>query len=186
MDTMTIPMSSPKTLKRNCSEAGLDGTLLSNMNDSMSTGAQGIVGSPPNVGATFEPISSSASGPCAPSTDVQPLTSIKASATEGHSALEPNRKRAKLTTSEREAKSREKEAKEKERAEQKAKKEEERIQKEREREEDKSRKDREKQARLAEKEKKRQEREEQSKLKEEEKRKREEEKDKKMKVPPDL
>ncbi|KAI4173402.1 MAG: hypothetical protein LQ343_002934 [Gyalolechia ehrenbergii] len=110
-----------------------------------------------------------------------PLPTQQPSAMSASSAPDQNKKRAKLTASDKEAKRLEKEAKEKEKAEQKVKREEEKTRKEQEREEERICKEQEKQAKQAEKDKKRLEKEEQSRLREEEKKKKEEEKNKKNK-----
>ncbi|KAL8934042.1 MAG: hypothetical protein Q9211_005440 [Gyalolechia sp. 1 TL-2023] len=175
---MTLPLTSPKFLKRRCTDAGLDSNdAITGVPQGASDTAPGIIGvsgTPSNP--AFEPDppiptpqSSAASGPAEPS-------AINASP-----APDQSKKRAKVAASDKQAKRLEKEAKEKEKADQKAKREEERTRKDQEREEDRIRKEQEKQAKQAEKDKKRLEKEEQTRLKEEERKKKEEEKNKKNK-----
>ncbi|KAL9598625.1 MAG: hypothetical protein Q9219_004370 [cf. Caloplaca sp. 3 TL-2023] len=191
MDTLTLSLSSPKSLKRGYSDTGLENTVLSSMNDSVPLKAEGTLGFRPNGTSLSEHDGSSASAENTPIPNTQPSSTPSAahhSATVAPIASDLAKKRPKLTSSEKEARRLEKEAREREKVEQKAKKEEERIRKEQEkkeetirREQEKAKKEEERLVKQAEKDKKRQEKEEQSKLKEEEKRKKEQEKDKKNK-----
>ncbi|KAL8826721.1 MAG: hypothetical protein Q9170_007296 [Blastenia crenularia] len=184
MDTLALPMSSPKSLKRTYSDTGLKTKFMNNVNDTIPMASQTTAEATFSVEQPSRSVEDSASKPNAPNpishSPSTPAAAQSSSATAS-AAPGPTKKRAKLSASE-------KEAKEKERVELQARKEEERLKKEREKEETRIRKEQEKakleedkQARLAEKEKRRLEKEEQNKLREGEKRKKEEEKIKKNK-----
>ncbi|KAI4147704.1 MAG: hypothetical protein L6R39_003028 [Caloplaca ligustica] len=191
MDILTLPMSSPRSLKRSLSDAGLETPSMDNVGDSVAMVSQ-ETSAPSMEPSPASPSNSTINSAPAPSSTT-PQTSSTSNVPQPPRTIplhETNaaKKRPKLTASEKEAKRLEKEAKEKEKeakekgkAEQKAKKEEEKLRKEKEKEEDrirkeqeKARKDEDKRAKDAEKEKKRLE-------KDEEKRKKEEEQNKKQK-----
>lgn len=180
MSTTTLPITSPKSLKRSSTDAQLDDPSMNGSNDTMTTVAQAA--SCP-VPSSLDGSGQTANLPFEPTLPFPALTSGLAvpSPTKVSSTPDQSKKRAKLSASDKEAKRLEKEAKEKEKAEQKAKRDEEKARKEQEKEEERIRKEQEKQARQAEKDKKRQEKEEQNRVREEEKKKKEDEKNKKNK-----
>ncbi|KAL8702899.1 MAG: hypothetical protein Q9201_003933 [Fulgogasparrea decipioides] len=166
MSTLTLPPSSPKSLKRRFSDAELDSHFKNSIMEPAVVGPPQHFETAPGPGQQPPPLLSSNAAatidPGLPNTQTFPMVNAaNPQASTASDALNPSKKRTKLTDSEKKAKRLEKETKERDKAQQKAKK------------------DEEKRAKDAEKEKKRLEKEEQVKLKEAEKKRKEEEKDKK-------
>ncbi|KAL8933788.1 MAG: hypothetical protein Q9216_006211 [Gyalolechia sp. 2 TL-2023] len=184
MDTMVLPIASPNSLKRSCTDAELDNSFMNLSKNSGTAVLQtssntvseigDVSGPPEQIALKHDP-----PVPSLPSSAVPDLA--EPSPISASPAPAQSKKRTKLAASDKEAKRLEKEAKEKEKADQKAKREEEKIRKEQEREQERIHREQEKQAKQAEKDKKRLEKEEQNRLREEERKKKEDEKNKKNK-----
>ena len=184
MSTLTLPMASPKLLKRSFDDADL-GSSQSNFKT-----PQQIYEQPGTIQKTE--MSGDQRGDAAPSVDSSRLSSPAPShasssavrdatmqAPQNAIASGPTTKRPKLTFAEKEAKRIEKEFKDREKAEEKARKEQEKENKDRQKAEEKAKKEEERRAKGLEKEVRRLAQEEKNKTKEEEKRKKDEEKAKK-------
>ncbi|KAL8964748.1 MAG: hypothetical protein Q9183_004240 [Haloplaca sp. 2 TL-2023] len=183
MNTMTLPISSSKPLKRCFSDTDL-GMDDHGIVDPVRGGSEDVLDTTPHPSQPspqhLDPKDSIQPSATIPTTTQSTATiaPIMPPNLPASNAATVNKKRIKLTNAEKEAKRLEKEAKDMEKAVQKSKREEEKRRKD----EEKVKKEEEKRVKDNEKEKKRLEKEEQAKQKEAEKKKKEEEKEKKQKV----
>ncbi len=185
MSTLTLPMASPRSLKRTCDAAGLEDPSQ----EYSTTAARLKQASSVFNGAAPEMALCQPTGEAPHPTSSAPVnTPIPHSATS-NSTPKPRAKKAKLTFEEQEVQRIEKEFKERQKADEKARKEEEKAKKEAEKEsierqktQEKARKEEEKRLKDLEKEEKRKAREEQARIKMEEKKQKEEESNKKARV----
>jgi len=194
MSTLTLPLASPKSLKRSFDDANLE-----NFPPEPQVGPENyeqpavvpMTEMPADQGDDHAPSvdSSRLSSPAPSHASSSAVRDATVSALQHSTVSAPTSKKPKLTFAEKEVKRMEKEFKDREKAEEKARKEQEKETRDRQKVEEKAKKDEEKRSKDLERETKRLIQEEKHKVKEEEKRKRdeekarkEEEKNKKVKV----
>ena len=178
MSTLTLPMTSPKSLKRSFDDANLDNlppnpsVIDDGPSAFLMTKMPVDQGNDPAPSIDSSRLSSPAPSHASSSAVRDSITQIIQQPTTSA----PNSKRPKLTFAEKEARRAEKEVKDRDRIEEKARKEQEKETRDRQKVEEKAKKEEEKRAKDLERDTKRLMQEEKNKVKEEEKRKRDEEK----------
>lgn len=193
MSALTLPMTSPKSLKRSFDDANLENLPLVIQKNYQGPSAMLTTKMPADQGDDPAPsVDSSGLSSPAPSHASSPaVRDPSTQITQQPIALAPKSKKSKLTFAEKEAGRAEKEVKDRERVEEKARKEQEKETRDRQKVEEKAKREDERRAKDIERDTKRLIQEEKNRFKEEEKKKRdeekarkEEEKNKKAKVGP--
>lgn len=187
MTTLTLPMTSPNSLKRTYAVTELEHpTNVKNLPSAFQTTIMPSSTASTHNNAHSPPPSQAPQTSPPPSSPLIPNSSVlgagTAAATAPSTVIQPPVKKAKLTFAEKEARRAEKEFKDRQKAEEKAKKDEEKAKKEAKREEDKRVKEAEKEEKLREREVEKRLKLDEQLLKDEEKHRKEEEKIKKARV----